>query len=164
MTSFVPSLLMAEQHMTGQMSPEAMPFIRPVLNSSSVNSSPSKYFSMSASSVSAMTSFRASLSSSVTTEGPNLSFRAWMTSSRLTFSLSVLLMTKNLGTLNFWQEAQAFSVPTWMPEDASTKMAAASAAFRAELTSPTKSNTPGVSRKLILVLLYSTGTMDREME
>ena len=34
----------------------------------------------------------------------------------------------------------------------------------AEFTSPTKSKTPGVSRKLILTLLYSTGTMDREME
>ena len=65
---------------------------------------------------------------------------------------------KNLGEPNFLQASHAFSVPTWMPEEASTKIAAASTPLSAPCTSPAKSKNPGVSTKLILTLLYSTGT------
>ena len=162
--SLTPSPVTAEQASTGTISPAPIPCERPLLNSSSVNSSPAKNFSMSSSSVSAIASVRASLSSSVTTDVPNLSLSSSIVASTSTFSLSVLLIRKNLGIPNCLQEFHAFSVPTWIPEEASTIIAAASTALSAELTSPTKSKNPGVSTKLILTLLYSTGTSEVLME
>ncbi len=141
--------------MTGAMESDRIPARTPFANSSSVNACPSKYFSISSSSVSATASESASRSESSMTDRPNFSLSASMTASTSTFSLSVLLMIKNRGMSNWLQEFQAFSVPTWMPEDASTKIAADSTALMAELTSPTKSKNPGVSIKLSFVLLKS---------
>ncbi len=62
------------------------------------------------------------------------------------------------------QDSQAFSVPTCIPEEASTTIIAASQARSAEFTSPTKSKYPGVSIKLIFTLLYSTGTIEALIE
>jgi len=62
------------------------------------------------------------------------------------------------------QYFQAFSAPTLMPDLAEQTMMAASAAWRASMTSPAKSKAPGASRTLILQPLYSTGTTEVEME
>ena len=48
----------------------------------------------------------------VTTDEPNLALSSPTSSSMLTFSLSVLLIRKNLGTENSLHESHAFSVPT----------------------------------------------------
>ncbi|MPM05540.1 hypothetical protein SDC9_51830 [bioreactor metagenome] len=58
----------------------------------------------------------------------------------------------------------AFSVPTSIPELASTTKTALLATLRAPYTSPTKSKYPGVSRKLILVLSYSIGMIEVPIE
>ena len=157
--SLIPSPLTEEQQNTGAMSPVEIPFTSPLLNCSSVNSPASKYISISSSSTSAMASLRASLSSRVATEVPNLACNSPMVLSISTFSLSVLVIMKNLGISAFLQAFHAFSVPTCIPDDASTRIAAASTALRADWTSPTKSKNPGASTKLIFTLLYSTGTM-----
>ena len=157
-TSSTPSPVSALIVMTGMMSPLWIPVARPCANSSSVKASPSKNFSMSSSSAAATASSRASLSSRVTHALPNLSWIAAMTSSSSTLSLSILLMMKNVGELNSLTRSQAFSVPTWIPDEASTMMIAVAPVERAALASPAKSKNPGVSIKLSFVPLYSTGT------
>ena len=157
-TSFTPSPVMEQHLKIGTMSPWPIPFERPRLNSSSVNSPLSKKISINSSSVSAIASERASLSSRVTTEVPNFALRSSITFSTFTFSLSVFVRTKNFGVPAALVASQAFSVPTCIPDEASTKMAAASTALSADCTSPAKSKKPGVSRKLSFTLLNSTGT------
>ena len=98
--------------MIGAISPDLMPLCSPVLNSSSVNGSPEKNFSISSSEVSAIASFKESLSSKVTTETPNFSFNWSTTFPVSTFSLSILLKRKNLGISNSLHVFHAFSVPT----------------------------------------------------
>src|SRR3990170_7740605 len=73
-------------------------------------------------------------------------------------------MTTKRGSLRSSQYCQASSVPTSTPDTASTTTTAASATCSADLTSPTKSVKPGVSRKLILQSLYSMGMTEVEME
>ncbi len=158
--SFIPLPSNAQLVKTGIMSPDAIPADNPRLNSSSVNSSPLKYFSKSSSSVSAIASVSASFSDNCTTDVPNVFFKSSITFSTSTFSLSILFTRKNVGIPFSLQIFHAFSVPTCIPDDASTIITAASAALIPEYTSPTKSKYPGVSIKLILCLLYSTGTMD----
>ena len=150
-TSSTPSPVRALIVKIGMMSPLWIPVASPCANSSSVNGSPSKNFSMSSSSAPATASSRASLSSSVTHAVPNLSCTVAITSSRFTLSLSILLITKNVGELYSLTRSQAFSVPTWIPEEASTMMIAVAPVDSAALASPAKSKNPGVSIKLSFV-------------
>ena len=62
------------------------------------------------------------------------------------------------------QYFHAFSRPTDTPSLAEQTMMAASAARRASITSPAKSNAPGVSSTLIRHPLYSSGATAVEME
>jgi len=55
---------------------------------------------------------------------------------------------------------QAFSVPTSTPAVASKTSTAEADTLNADTTSPIKSKYPGVSRKLILTSLCSTGIRD----
>ena len=73
-------------------------------------------------------------------------------------------MLINLGMLYLSQAFHAASVPTWIPDPASTMITAASAARRAAFTSPIKSKYPGVSIKFILLPFHSIGTTDVLME
>ena len=62
------------------------------------------------------------------------------------------------------QYFQAFSKPTVTPSLADSTMTAASAARRASMTAPEKSNAPGVSSRFSFTLWYSRGTTEVEME
>ena len=152
---------------TGTMLPSRIPPLRPCLISASVNSSPSKYFSISSSSDEAMASMR---SSSMSVSGhasgvipePNFPFSASIAASTSAPPLSAMTMMR--GVPVFSQALHAFSVPTWTGFDPSTRIIAVSAALSAALTSPAKSKNPGVSMKLIFVPFHSMGIIDVLME
>jgi len=74
----------------------------------------------------------------------------------LAFSLSILLINIIFGI--FSVNSSDFSVPTCIGFVASITITAAAQALREEITSPQKSKYPGVSNKLYLIPLYSTGT------
>ena len=71
-----------------------------------------------------------------TTDGPNFSFTASMTFSKLAFSRSSWLMTIMRGLPIFWHMAMAFSAPTTGPDTAPTTIRALSASSIAAVTSP----------------------------
>ena len=189
----VPIVFSAEPTTSGARSPAAIDAFIPFSTSSGVNSSPSKYFSISSSSDSAIFSIRLSLISSIAdcisagtgisflvlplysyafpsitltrplksadnpignAKGiifsPSSDFSSSSNFSKLIFSLSILFTKTILGVEYFSRFFHAFSVPTSIPEDTSTKSTEPSLALLAPYISPTKSKYPGVSSRLNL--------------
>ena len=95
---------------------------------------------------------------------PNWPIRSSSNLSKLIFSLSILFTNMILGVSYFSRFFHAFSVPTSIPEEPSTRRTEPSLALLAPYISPIKSKYPGVSSILNLVLFHSTGITDVPIE
>ena len=95
---------------------------------------------------------------------PNISLKSSTTLKKSAFSRFILFTNTILGMFFWLVYSQPFSVPTSMPDEASTNSTAPSATLRLENTSPTKSKYPGVSRILILTSFHSTGSTEAPIE
>ena len=81
---------------------------------------------------------------------PKCDFASLTVESKSAWSSSSLLTAKIIGVLNFSVYSQIMSVPTSTPIAAFNSITPVSATRSADITSPTKSSYPGVSRTFIL--------------